>query len=40
MKIGYTRISKARQSQSIDAQCEALVAAALAVAAVSCTLTL
>lgn len=40
MKIGYTRTSKARQSQSIDAQCEALIAAALAVAAVSCTLTL
>lgn len=38
MKIGYAKISKARQGQSIDAQCEALVAAALAVAAVSCTL--
>mgnify|MGYP000748660257 FL=1 len=38
MKIGYTRTSKARQSQSIDAQCEALIATALAVAAVSCTL--
>lgn len=38
MKIGYTRTSKARQSQSIDAQCEALIAFALAVAAVSCTL--
>ena len=38
MKIGYTRTSKARQSQSIDAQCEALIAVALAVAAVSCAL--
>ena len=25
MKIGYAKISKARQGQSIDAQCEALV---------------
>lgn len=38
MKIGYTRISKAHQSQSIDAQCEALIAVALAATAVSCTL--